>query len=440
MTNRTLNILKHLKLSFIYKFLTLALNFMLVPISLNYLGAENYGVWIVISSFVGWFAFLDIGLGNGLRNKFAEAKVDKNYKDIKYYVSTAYYSISALSLIIFFIFLVISSFVDWSLFFNTNGSLKEDLDLIMILIFGSFSLQLCLKLIISIYQADQNHSIVYLLQFITQFITVISIIFLANNTKDNLVAYSFIVSSVPILILIVMNVFGFKTFLKDFRPRILYFHFSHLLKITNLGFKFFVIQISAIIMFSTDNFLISKLLGPEEVVPYSVSFKYYSIVLIIYSIVAAPFWSAFTEAFAQGDIEWIKVSVSKVQRIWRWIPLILLCMTVSAKYVFSLWIGTSIFVPSSLNVLMAIYVLISTYNMIYSSFINGIGKVKLNLYFSILSALINIPLSILLGVYFNLGVNGIILATCICLGYGLPFLPIQYNKLISGSAKGIWNE
>ena len=73
---------------------SLIANFMLLPLTLEYLDAENYGVWLTLSAFIGWFAIFDIGLGNGLRNKFAEAKTNGNFKKAKSYVSTAYLSIS----------------------------------------------------------------------------------------------------------------------------------------------------------------------------------------------------------------------------------------------------------------------------------------------------------------------------------------------------------
>jgi hypothetical protein len=31
----------------------------------------RYEIWLTLSSIVGWFSFFDVGLGHGLRNKFA---------------------------------------------------------------------------------------------------------------------------------------------------------------------------------------------------------------------------------------------------------------------------------------------------------------------------------------------------------------------------------
>ena len=77
---RTQNITKHVGISFFLKGGSVIANFLLVPLTIDYLDTENYGIWLILNSFIAWFSFFDIGLGNGLRNKFAEAKALGNNK------------------------------------------------------------------------------------------------------------------------------------------------------------------------------------------------------------------------------------------------------------------------------------------------------------------------------------------------------------------------
>mgnify|MGYP000199442594 FL=1 len=51
---------------------------MLIPITINYVNADNYGIWLTVSSIISWMSFFDIGINNGLKNKFAEAKAMNN--------------------------------------------------------------------------------------------------------------------------------------------------------------------------------------------------------------------------------------------------------------------------------------------------------------------------------------------------------------------------
>lgn len=437
---RTKNIVKHIGWASFYKIGSIVANFVLVPITINYLDTENYGVWLTLSSFIGWFSFFDIGLGNGLRNKFAEAKTLGNYKDAQAFVSTAYFTIGSISLGLFIIFIGINRFVDWAQLFNTKPSLQSELSLLLPIVFGFFALQLVVKLITSIYQADQNHSIQGKIQFFGQSLSLLVIWLLTKSEHSSLLVFGTIFSAIPVIILIVLNYIGFNNRFQSFQPRLSLWKKEYLKEITGLGFKFFVIQIAAMILFSTDNFIISKLFGPEEVVPYNIAFKYFSIVTMAYTIIITPYWSSFTEAFAKKDFEWIKKSVYNIQKLWLLIPGGLIGMIFLADWFYKFWVGDKVTVPLQLSMAMAFFVLLLTFNMIYVNFINGVGKIKLQLMTSLISMIINIPLSIYLGKFLGWGTTGVILATCFSLGYSVVLRPIQYYKLINNTAKGIWNK
>jgi len=72
------------------KGISIGISLLLVPLTLNYLDKEGYGLWLTLSSIVSWFSLFDIGLGNGFRNKFAEATAVKNDDLAKTYVSTTF--------------------------------------------------------------------------------------------------------------------------------------------------------------------------------------------------------------------------------------------------------------------------------------------------------------------------------------------------------------
>ena len=296
------------------------------------------------------------------------------------------------------------------------------------------------KLITSIYQADQNHSIQGKIQFFGQTLSLLAIWALTKTDQSSLLIFGSVFSALPVLILVVFNLFAFNTTFKDFKPIFSLWKKEYLKEITGLGFKFFVVQIAAMVLFSTDNFIISKLFGPEEVVPYNIAFKYFSIITMVYSILLTPYWSSFTEAYTKNDFVWIKTSVNNIQKIWLFVPVGLIIMLLISDWFYLLWVGEKVQVPFKLSMAMAFFVLLLTFNMIYVNFINGVGKIKLQLITSLISMIINIPLSIYFGKYLGWGSTGVILATCFCLGYSLILRPLQYFKIINNNAVGIWNK
>lgn len=439
-SDRTKNIAKHIGWSTFYKIGSILANFLLVPLTINYLDTTNYGVWLTLSSFISWFSFFDIGLGNGLRNKFAEAKSLGNYKDAQALVSTAYFTIGTISSTVILIFLILNQFINWTQLFNTDSELENVLSVLLPIIFAFFGLQLVVKLITNIYQADQNHSIQGKIQFFGQALSLITIWLLTKTDKSSLIIFGSIFTALPVLILVGLNLFAFKTRFKDFKPKFSLWKKEYLKEITGLGFKFFIVQIAAMILFSTDNFIISKLFGPEEVVPYNIAFKYFSIVTMGYTILITPYWSSFTEAYAEKDFQWIKKSVSNIQKIWLIIPIGLVAMVLLSNWFYKLWIGQTISISFNLTLGMAFYVLILTWTMIYNYFINGVGKIKLHLFVSVFTIFLNIPLSIFFAIVLNWGVTGIIWGTSICLLVNLSFMPYQYRKIVSKQDTGIWSK
>ena len=140
------------------------------------------------------------------------------------------------------------------------------------------------------------------------------------------------------------------------------------------------------------------------------------------------------------EFDWIKKTVKDLRMIWLFCCLTIILMLATAKYIFPIWIGTEVKIPFLLSLSMTAYVILLTYGSIYVSIINGIGKIRLQFYTAIASAVLNIPLSILFAKYLKLGTSGVILATAVCILYGPLIAPIQYKKIINNNARGIWNK
>ncbi|MFP4845197.1 lipopolysaccharide biosynthesis protein [Winogradskyella sp. PE311] len=438
--SRTINISRHVLLSFFYKGGSILSSFLLVPLTINFLDTENYGIWLTLSSFIAWFSFFDIGLGHGLRNKFSEAKASNNGLLAKGYVSTAYFTISIISVLSFVVFLIVNYFVDWTLFFNTNKILYKDLRLLMPIVFGFFCLQLIVKLITSIYLADQKHSIQGKIGFISSFSSLVIVWVLTQMTHSSLLVYGTIFSALPVLILIVLNLTSFSNTYKQYIPLWSNFKKIYFKDIFGLGLSFFIIQISGIVLFSTDNFIITKLYNPEEVVPYNIAFKYMSISQMVFSIILTPYWSSVTDAYTKKDFDWVKKSMKNLSKLSIAFIFIILFMLAVSKYVYEIWIGHLLIVPFELTLSMAFYFIVTVLFAPYNIFLNGIGKMKLQSIIAIVILIINIPLSIFLAKILGLGVIGVISSSILCISLYLIFSPIQYYKIMNNKAKGIWNK
>jgi O-antigen/teichoic acid export membrane protein len=123
-------------------------------------------------------------------------------------------------------------------------------------------------------------------------------------------------------------------------------------------------------------------------------------------------------------------------RVWRLTALLALGLLGASPWLVPLWVK-GVELPWLLSGSMALYVLLFTWGTPFVTFINGVGKVRLQLLVSMVGGLLNLPMAIWLAQAF--GSSGVILATILCLSYGYLFAPIQYKKIIRQTANGIWN-
>ena len=427
-------------LSLLYRGGSIFATFLLVPLSIRFLDTENYGVWLTISSFIAWFSFFDVGLGNGLRNKFAEAKAKGDLELAKGFVSTAYYSLGLICLGLFCVTVLGSFFIDWTTIFNASPSLKGQLQILMPIVFGCLSLQLIAKLIATIYTADQKPSVEGKISLITSASSLILIWILTQTATNSLLLFGSLFSLLPVLILLLFNFYAFSNRYKMYKPNILLWKKIYFNEIFGLGATFFIIQFAVIILFSTDNFIIAQLFNPQEVVPYNIAQKYFSISLMVFNMLLTPYWSGFTDAYTKSDFLWIKSSMKNLSKFSFGSMLLTFLMVLLAPIFYKFWIGDLVAIPFNLTLSMAVFFMICIFYSPYNAFINGLGKVRIQMYTLVGAAILNIPLSIILVKYTPLGVEGVIIATIICIIPHAIICPLQYSKLMRNRALGIWNK
>lgn len=204
----------------------------------------------------------------------------------------------------------------------------------------------------------------------------------------------------------------------------------------SLGLKFFLIQIAFIVVYETTIIIIAQL-DQSKVTPYNIAFKYFSVVPMVFGIILVPFWSAYTEAYVKKDFDWIRNSMRHLIKIWVLLLVVVTGMLLVADKVYYLWVKDVVKVPFTLSLVIAAYIIINAWCTIYSVFLNGVGKLKLQLYSGIIGALINIPLAIWLGK--TMGVTGVVLASLILAAGNALWSPVQYKRIMNNTATGIWN-
>ena len=419
---RTLNYLRQIQGSFVFKLLAVLMSFLLVPLMVKFLGNEKYGIWSTLLTLVSWTLFFDFGLANGTRNKVAEAFAKNDYDEARVYISTSYISITVISSVMFFGLCLFGLWIDWQAVFNTNILSSKELRLIVIIISFYILANFILSIINQIFHSIQKTSFVIFGQFLTNFLSVFFVYILLKISSGKMIFLAITFGLPIILTSFLLNFYYFKNNL-NLLPKIKYFNTSKIKDLLGLGVKFFVIQLAVLVIFTTDKIIITQILGPEHVTPYDITFKLFSMITILHGLINDPLWSAYTEAYIKKDFSWIKKSCLRMTLLLLPVFAIVLILIFTSKLIIKIWVGPQVIVPDQLIIFFGIFTIISIWNNNWGIILSGIGKVRLGTCYTVVTGLINIPLS----VYFahKFGVAGVILGTICSISISSVISPIQ---------------
>lgn len=435
--NRSKRALQNIGVSILIKGGSILISFLLVPLTLDYLNTYEYGIWLTINSILSWVYLFDIGLGNGLRNKLTEAIANNNYWLGKIYVSTTYFCMALIISVVFILFLIAQHWLQWDRILNVNPEKISNLNLTVSILFCFFCLSFIFRLIGNIFLAKQLSSANDLLAFLGNALALIIIYICTKTTSSSLLLVCIILSGAPLIVYMVATPFVFHRY-PNIAPSVKDIKFNYFHSLVTLGAKFLIIQIASLILYMTSNLIISQLFGPEEVTPYNISYKLFSVCTIAFNIILTPFWSAITDAYTKKEYLWVQKTNKKILLIWILFTIGSIIILFASNYIYQIWIGNSVNINFSLSAVCALYVTLYNWCNIWAYMINGTGKLQLSIILAILQAIIYIPLAISLGKI--LGIVGVVLSLCICMIISGIVSPIQYYKIFYSNPSGIWSK
>lgn len=436
---RSIKAKKNIVASFGIKGVALLIGLVKIPILLTYLDVEKYGVWLTIASIVDWIHYFDLGIGHGLRNKFAEALAFNDYIKARKLVSTAYFYITVIFIGAGILLIPVVFLLDWPQILNTSIIDSKELSYSVVFVLIMFVLRFILYQISVILKADQRPAVSDVFLPVANVLTLIIVSLLGLFSKNSLFLACIAVSAPPVLILLIANLYYFKKKYKLFAPSVHYIDKTLFKGTFTLGLNFFIIQLAGLVMFASSNIILSQIVNPSEVTLYNISRQYFNIPFMIFGIILTPFWSGFTDAYVRNDFIWIKRIMNKLFKLSLLFCLGEILMFISAPIAYKIWIGDSLMIPTSLSLITSIMFTFYIIFAPFTHFINGVGKLRISIIICILAMFIYLPTAICFTKLF--GATGLVLSMVLVNSIPSALVePIQYFKIINKKAKGFWNK
>lgn len=415
---------------------SILVSLLLVPLTLGYVSSELYGVWLTISSVIVWLGFFDVGFSLGLKNKLAEAIALEDWDRGKHLVSTTYFMMAVIFIPLCIVLELFIKHVDWATFLNIDAQYNDEIVKAMYVITAFFCLSMITHVISSIISAFQKTALASSFPVIANVISLIIIYILTKTTPPSLIALAFAISSMPVFVQLVASVILFKKKFSKVSPSLSTIDKKYITDIFSLGYKFFILQLQVLVLMQATNFLISNISGPLDVTAYNIAHKYFNIGMMVFNIILAPLWPAFTDAYTKKDYQWMNNVYKKMRNLYMLLAGAIILMIIVSPIAYKIWIGDKAIIPFEMTLTVAIYTLALTWSAFQNYLINGIGCIKLQTIVSVFCIFIHIPLSYFLGYYLS-GIGVIVSLIIIYIAFGF-IMTIQIKKVLNQKASGFW--
>jgi O-antigen/teichoic acid export membrane protein len=381
-----------------------------VPLTVRYLGAEQYGIWITISTTVTLLAVMDFGIANSLTNFISDAFAKDNQELAGRYATTAFWTMVLIAVVLGLTGLAIVPKVNWaSVFHLQNPDLvaitTRAVAAAYIVFIISLPAGLATKLLGG-YQEVRTANVFGTLGSILSLLGIVAVVWLHGTLPTLVLAYAgaLVVANACCLLWLWL---WHKPWLAPVPSR---WDRSVVKTMMQSGSQFFVLQLAGLVVFNSDNLVIAHYLNPAAVTPYSVTWRLVGYAAALQTLMIPALWPAYSEAYARGDMLWIRRTYWRVMKITMSVAgLFCLLFVFEGRTIIRYWAGDAAVPSQSLLVVMCVWVLICTLMNNEACVLVAVNEIRLQAWISAISAVINLAITIWL--VQRIGTLGVILGT-----------------------------
>ena len=436
--SRSVTVKKNILASFALKGIGLLTSFLLVPLTIGYVSPELYGVWLTLSSILAWLGFMDVGFSQGLKNKLTEAIANEDWDRGKALVSTTYGMMMLIIVPVCIILELLIPILDWASLMNVSAVYSDEIKNALYVCIAFACMHMIVNVIVSVVAAFQKVALSGSFVVIGNVISLILIYILKQIVPPSLVVLACTIAAMPTLVTILATVILFKGNFKKVSPRFSCFKKEYIKDLFGLGYKFFIINIQVVVLYQSTNILIANVSSPIEVTTYNIAYRLLNSAMMMYSIITAPLWPAYTDAYARGDYDWMKVMRKKMTKLLMLSMSICVLVTLVSPLIYQIWIGDKVEVPFIMTSMVCLYVMAYCCMQLNGTFIVGMGKINLQTIITVIGMIVHIPLSFFLGRF--IGCYGVITSMILINVFYATIGHIQTTKLLNRTASGIWDK
>lgn len=381
-----------------------------VPITVRYLGVEQYGIWITISTTMAMLAVMDLGIANTLTNLISEAFAKDSRELAGKYAATAFWMMVLVAVGLGIAGWIAWPHLNWGYVFHVEGGqLGDATSKAVAAAFVVFLIGLPAGLATKLlggYQEQRTANVFATIGSLLSLLAIVLVVWLHGSLPVLVAGYAGAMVAANALCLLWLWSWH-KPWLTPLPRRL---DPSLARSIMQSGGLFFVLQLSGLVVFNSDNLVIAHFLSPADVTPYSVTWRIVSYAAVLQTLMTPALWPAYSEAFVRRDGAWIQKTYWRVMKLTMGVTAAFCVLFILfGRTIIRYWAGAAAVPPASLIVAMCAWILICTLMNNESCLLVAANEIRLQAWAGVIAAIVNLAATIWM--VQRIGVLGVIMGT-----------------------------
>jgi O-antigen/teichoic acid export membrane protein len=395
--------------SFLSRGLGAAVSLVSVPLTIGYLGKQQYGLWMAISSLLTWAALADFGLARGLQNQLSEAHGKEDRAGAAQAMSTAFFALLGLASLFAVAFAPLLLLVPWgSLLKITEPALLAELVPTLAAVIAVFLAQFPLNVVGQAYAAYQRGHVANLFGIAGSVLS-LAVLLLVIRLKLGL-PWLILASGGFGLLMTLANLVYIVHDLPFLWPRWSLVSLRRMGDLVRVSTPMLLFQLGSLLINEMQILIIARTSGVSAVTDYSIFQRVFALPVFVVAMIDGPYVPMFREAHARGDARWFRDTFFGLQR-----TKVLLTLLATGFYLLfgdliaRLLSGHSVSFGWQVWIAAGVLLVVGCWNGSYNNLFFAVERLWTLVFATVANGLVTFPLTYYLGK--SHGILGVVVAT-----------------------------
>jgi O-antigen/teichoic acid export membrane protein len=388
--------------NFMNRLVSMLVMVLTVSLTVPYLGAERFGVWMTIASLAAMLSFLDLGVGNAITNSVAKAAAGPDRDELRRTISGGLAFLFLIAIGFGVVLALLAQYAPWERLIRTSDAvisseIRAAIQVFVVLFAASLFSTGVMRIFYGLQRGFEAHTAAIVGSLVS-----LSLLWLAASARAGipvLLASAMIGPILANLALLMLLRLRRQFALRDALGSL----GRESRNLVGAGGYFFVLQLSTMVSWGADSLIIAGTLGAAYVAIFNVCHRLFQFVSQPLLVINSALWPAYANAHACGDAGFIRTTLrrSLAVSLLLWASL---CgfLVYFGPALMAYWTDGVISVSRGLLVVFSFWILCDVLGNAFAMFLNGCGLLRMQVISAITLLLLSLPLKIWLVLEFSL--------------------------------------